>query len=727
VPIPGPPPYQQRPRLIVELAAASGNWPLSPTWVDVTDRVRPELEDIRITRGVDDELDQREAGELNGLMLDNRDGALSAANPGSLLAGLVGPNQAIRLRAEYPVGSGTIYPVFQGQQLEPVFDSNGVDNWAAISAVDALSRLQGIFLPSSFWEQNTRNAAPKCWFPLSEKTESDSSHRAALTDATGNIPGFYVNSKGSLAWVDLDAAAMPFPFEVGPQAGATDFGADPTVTVDPTGLFGGFWVDYFNYGLIGSQLIPAGLGAGPGNMADPSRSVSCDAVSHAGVPASRCGGSFTILMTIQFQRGLPADPSGLFSQFDNTIADYPYKQLLHGAYVDGTNSHPGSNLGSPDFGSHPGKIVWVDQQAGWNYWTAGRVDDGRAHRIAFVWDAQACHRRVYIDGVLSLDVTDGHNGVYASTYIAVGLWRFLLNPANGANVGSSAATSNFVTHDRALTGAELLTDYQYAHAPGGGQYGGQRATTLLSLLGVPSGATNFDAGDTPLEPTLLRESAESALDYCRLLEQAEGGPFYANKSNILVFRHRYGRTTTLPAATFGDRPDEGELRYESAAPTVDQQRIRNHIEITRNGTGVTQLVTDAASIAVWGEQDYTEDNLPLADDTNARWRGQYLRYLYAQPQNRIRTIAVDPAGDDGLWQAMLSRGLDDVIRVNKRDNAGAVLLSEKVLIIKVDLTISRSKGWVWQLGVDPSTLAPSWLVLDDPVAGTLDSVNRLAW
>jgi hypothetical protein len=740
MPIPGPPlagPVQQA-ELIVELAVTSGNWPASPTWVDVSDRVRSELGEIKIGRGTDDELNAREAGKLDGLMLDNRDGALSIASGGPL-AGLAAPNKAIRLRGVY---AGVVYPVFQGQQLEPVFDSNGVDSWVTISAVDALSRLQGMFLPQSLFEQQVRNSVPRAWFQLSEKTESGSKHRDLLADAMGNVPGYYVNrfnAKGFLTSpttlndldakdggaseqiIDLSETETPFTYEQGPNPGGSDFGASPRQTYPPFfNIFENAWC----YALAGSLKKPAGLGSGPGNMADPNRAAGLDAVTQAGFPASKCGGSYTISFSIQFQRGKPLDPCGVFSFFDQTIADYQYKQLVHGCYIDGSNVHASSNLGAYDFGTYPGRLVWVDQHAGWQFVSIKRLDDERAHRVSLRWDAVNGTREIWIDGVLDAPYVATHNGVYESAYLAIGLWRYSAHFA-GSNIGGSAAMANFITWNRALTNAELADDYQTAWAPGKGDTSGIRAARVLAALGVPATSYSFDGGNSVCEPTLLRPIAESALDYMRLLEQTEGGPFYADKTNVLAFRNRYGRLTSVPACVLGDRPDEGELPYVSAEPTVDQQRIRNYIEITREG-GATQTITDATSIDEWGEQDYTEDQLPLNSDDEALWRAQYLRKLYAQPQNLIREVTIDPGLDDGLWSAMMAVGLDSLILIRKRDNAGAILFEQPALILKVDLTISR-KGWQWTLNLDPSSVGEPWLVLDDPVRGVLDGSNLVAW
>jgi hypothetical protein len=680
---------------IVEVASDAANWNPTPTWIDVTSRVRQDLQAIAEDRGADSLLDKKQAGQLTSLALDNNDGQLSPAS-GSVVSAAISSGQAIRLRARYPQAGGTVYPMYWGWQLTPQFMSAGVDDYVLVTAADSFSKLAQITLDASFFEMQAKALAPRGWWPLNDSGSGsavvpDGSTASQNTGGVANDIGqnSFVGEWVANATDPYIAIADPLlPQEITAAGqGGTDFG---TIVGHSD----------HNFVMISNTQTPPGAGAGLGNMADTGNRGIGPTTVPAGMDPSLVGGAWTIVFTIQLRRK-GALGGGVFTQWD------PYTQTQQ-ILVEWTDN------------ATPTIVV---AGIGINQWTDLTPMDGKAHRVAFSYDTSDGIVRYYCDGVLKGSAIAGNATTYATQELIIGA-----NYAVGSVSTTGCALSNFMIYDFPLTSDQLLWDYQSAAAPGAGDGTGDRVARLLGLLGVPGAFINCDHGDTLAPPSPLNALGSTALAYCQLCETTEVGNFFVDGAGVFQFRSRSGMGTgsaLIPLGVFGDRPDIGELPYTESTYGPDATKVFNTFLSTRMG-GTQLTFIDEFSREVYGEVDLSEDNLLLYTDRQVERRQEYLDLLYAQPSLSVLTLTVDPALNDGAWVACMSADLGDRIIYNRRSSDGLVFLSQVAVITRIQLTASRSGGHVWVFSLNPSIPQP-WLILDDPVHGSLDGANLLAW
>jgi hypothetical protein len=203
-----------------------------------------------------------------------------------------------------------------------------------------------------------------------------------------------------------------------------------------------------------------------------------------------------------------------------------------------------------------------------------------------------------------------------------------------------------------------------------------------------------------------------------------------------VFRDRQQILTDARSASvqavFGDLPGTShaagtELACAAVSRASDDTAIANDIQATRTG-GTLQEVTDAASESKYKfPRTYARSDLILQNDSDALNWAQWVLYVAKDTPDRFDTLAVDPQADPlNLWPQVLSREIGDRIQIWHRP-AGVAAFSKDCFITGITHQWdSVSSAWLTTWALQDASKYGSFLVLDDPVLGKLDS-NALAY
>lgn len=125
-------------RLIFEVSSADPD-AVTPVWVDLTTRIRDQIQPVTSQSGRQNDLDQSEPGRLD-LLLENSDDALTYGNTASPYAAWWGPGRKCRLRETV---AGVVMDRFTGYLQMPteVLVTAGIEQRVSITATDRLGRL----------------------------------------------------------------------------------------------------------------------------------------------------------------------------------------------------------------------------------------------------------------------------------------------------------------------------------------------------------------------------------------------------------------------------------------------------------------------------------------------------------------------------------------------------------------------------------------------------------
>lgn len=173
------------PTLKVEVSFASDPLATSPTWVDVTDRVRNNP-GLRTSRGRQSEVATFSAGSCQ-LLLDNRDRLFDPLNASGTYYGQLTPRRQIRVSA---VWDSTTYPMFRGHVVgwPQNYPRTGHDVVVDLEAYDALAWLAETELPNPVTSYAESVGAVR-YFRLADTSGvADVYANASLAYAGGVVP-----------------------------------------------------------------------------------------------------------------------------------------------------------------------------------------------------------------------------------------------------------------------------------------------------------------------------------------------------------------------------------------------------------------------------------------------------------------------------------------------------------------------------------------------------------
>ena len=214
------------PTLKVEVSFASDPLATSPTWVDITARVR-QTSGINVTRGRQSEVATFSAGRVS-LTLDNRDRLFDPLNASGTYYGKLTPRRQIRITATW---SGVDYPLFRGHVVgwPQQYPAVGKDVTVDLEGYDALAWLAETDLPN----------------PVTGYADSVGALRFfRLPDTTGWTDE-YRNQSLAYAWPGPAVTGQPFAGGAGPAVtftGVESFAGDYSEIRSGGAFSVAFWV-----------------------------------------------------------------------------------------------------------------------------------------------------------------------------------------------------------------------------------------------------------------------------------------------------------------------------------------------------------------------------------------------------------------------------------------------------------------------------------------------------
>jgi hypothetical protein len=316
----------------------------------------------------------------------------------------------------------------------------------------------------------------------------------------------------------------------------------------------------------------------------------------------------------------------------------------------------------------------------------------------------------------------------------------------------------------ALLSQTALTEYtNTTDAPG------DRITAIVNRPEVDyRGPVSFDPGFTIMQADEVRENTNT-LSYLQKIQDTDLGRLFVDGSGVLQYRDRSQGVIEKPRVVFADVNDDyvqqlgllssATLWFDAASPeplrvdadglaqTILQdavlwfdaaspeyvapviafndvqleytsQFLYSRIQVTREN-GVTQVASDAASLAKYGVRTLTRDGLLFNSDADSAAFADFLAGLYGEPAVRVARHTFALHGLSDLHARYIKRlEIGDVVRTIWRPNNTGAAFDVDSIIEGVEHRITPDRHEV-TLQLTPFSRAG--FILDDPNRGLLDT------
>jgi hypothetical protein len=354
---------------------------------------------------------------------------------------------------------------------------------------------------------------------------------------------------------------------------------------------------------------------------------------------------------------------------------------------------------------------------------------GTSRQVNLKWDpATGAH------GTLTLVADNAETISYACTADpwaghTIGLVQVggILRPANPLmQSGFPGDVGHIATYSYLLSAQRINAHNIIGKFGGSVENEGNRAGGILNMTGWPQADTRVDLGLT----TLL-ERAWAPSNALALIQSAAaqgGAVIIIDAAGKLCMQNRQSRVDVPSRFTF-KASTQTDAETSDFAPTLDDTNIFNVIEIDRQSGGTTVL-TDATSIAQYGQKKGNTITLSIASEAEATSAGQYHLLLYKDPHARVATVTFRPDASttSTLFQQILSLEFGDRITLDELPSLAPATTAD-YFVERIAHTMAGTT-WITQLGLSPVSTIPgvhtAWK-LDDPVYGALDSGNALTY
>ena len=247
-----------------------------------------------------------------------------------------------------------------------------------------------------------------------------------------------------------------------------------------------------------------------------------------------------------------------------------------------------------------------------------------------------------------------------------------------------------------------------------------RLGRILDAAGWPTGWRDLDTGVQSVA-TLLEGNT---MDRVRQIGDAEQGAVFVNREGNVEFVNRTVSDAVSVTALFDDAgTDLPFTGVQVDSNTVDA--IRNRVE-TRFRTG-TVVVSDAASIAAYGESSQSLDLSLIDDQATAEAIGGVVLARGKDPRTRIRQLQVTLRADTAnLLPVLAQLELADDVTVSFTPTGVGDELWRAVRVQGVSHSITPER-WDCQLYLAPGPIGTNGplVVLDDDTYGKLSDGNKL--
>lgn len=257
---------------------------------------------------------------------------------------------------------------------------------------------------------------------------------------------------------------------------------------------------------------------------------------------------------------------------------------------------------------------------------------------------------------------------------------------------------------------------------------GARIETVLDLPEVdfPTGANrNIDTGTVELghDASYTVAAGTNVLTYIsQINDTAEFGRVFMSRDGVFTFQNRIGNTLSGPVADFHD--DGTGIPYFGLGISFEADAVVNRSVVT-GLNGNTATADDAGSIATYFIQTSSITNSLLHEQTSIDTAASYL--LNADPEARFTSVetafmALTTAQRDTV--AIIDIG--DTVSIEKTfpSGTGTTELAQELSVEGIEHYIEISSGHRVLISTAPTTVVYE-LILNDPIYGTLDSLNVL--
>lgn len=186
--------------------------------------------------------------------------------------------------------------------------------------------------------------------------------------------------------------------------------------------------------------------------------------------------------------------------------------------------------------------------------------------------------------------------------------------------------------------------------------------TVIGLLLTAAGLTDVSLRSLDLGeqiPTFTTDGSKSVLELVSDLLDIDQGIFFVSGAGVCTYRSRSwlaGMRTPLSSIV-----DDVDVVF----PGVSLDTIRNRATVTRTG-GVTQVYSDADSIAMFGPRDVGEIESPyLRSNAQALSLAKYLVNSQKDPRSKAWRLDLDIIASPQVKEAVFARELGDHVHIEE--------------------------------------------------------------
>ena len=284
---------------------------------------------------------------------------------------------------------------------------------------------------------------------------------------------------------------------------------------------------------------------------------------------------------------------------------------------------------------------------------------------------------------------------------------------NWENKGAPVNTLTALDALSILAGRKNTTEW--ATTPG--QRIGARLTAMLARPGVGwAGATSFDAGVMNLQGDVVA-AGQNARDYARLLERADGGRFFASRTNALTYKQVNLASIPAAALTFVDTtPEADEARIFGLQLAYGSDEWYTQVNVTREG-GVTQTASSTSDITDLhggGYRPFDLTGLLHTFDGASMNLAQYWLALLEQLVTHVSGLRIEmDALPDDMVPVIAALDIGD--RVEATWTPIDEQVTQLLAIEGIEDTWSLRSPWVRVLRLSRAVGLQSWVIGDDPL------------
>ncbi len=281
------------------------------------------------------------------------------------------------------------------------------------------------------------------------------------------------------------------------------------------------------------------------------------------------------------------------------------------------------------------------------------------------------------------------------------------------------AVAGFVTSD----GFAELSNQTLPASTATPQLSGARINAVLDnpFVDWSPDNRNIDTGSAYLGADVIAEDT-NALAYIQKVEQSELGRFFIAKDGKATFQDR----TVAPSSVgLVELSNTGSgIPYQDLTVMYGSEELANEIVLTSAITSTQVIANDSDSQAAYGIYNLTLSDLLLNDDTQLTDTALFLASKYSQPKYRFDSLNVR-LNDLTLSQQNQILGLElgSVVKVTFLPSEIPPAIVKYVEIIRLNHQVDVTGQHVVNLGL--ATVDLTYLILDDPVFGMLDSVTNV--